>query len=269
MVLTDKPCEGKASFVIHADNVTVRNLTFTRIRVPDRNGAGIRVEGRNLTVENSRFINNQVGILAGGTLPSTITIRNCEFAQNGLSDMNGGTADLLIGRITRLRVEGSHLQDDKGSAAIASDALHTEMFDNRLESSGSPSQRYIVGVLGGGSLVMDGNTIALNPPGVASIATIVIAQDSDLSDGQVALRHTALINYTGQPAILLRNWGSATPVMAANVLQPGDVELSTEGATLHALKQAVHRTSAWLHALVADLRHMAAVMVRGLYKFIV
>jgi hypothetical protein len=266
VVLTDKPCEGKASFVIRGDSATVRNLTFTRIRVPDRNGAGIRAEGHGLTVENSRFIDNQVGILAGGAMPSTIIIRDCDFAQNGLADTDGSTADLLIGRIARLRMEGSRLQDNKGSAAITSDALSTELSGNRLESSGSGGQRYIVGAFGGGSLVMDDNTITLAATGVTRIAAVAVAQDSELPAGQVTLRHTALINDTGQPAILLRNWGAVTPVMTDNALQPGDIELSTSGATLHAIKQAMHRTGAWLHAIAADLRHMVAIVVRGLYQ---
>src|SRR5487761_2787938 len=61
-VLTDKACAGKALLVIDGNDVTVRNLTLTRIRVPDGNGAGIRAEGGNLTVDHVSFINNQDGI---------------------------------------------------------------------------------------------------------------------------------------------------------------------------------------------------------------
>src|SRR5258708_26983509 len=52
VVITDKACQGKALFVITGDDVSVRNLTFTRARVPDGNGAGIRAEGVNLRVEH-------------------------------------------------------------------------------------------------------------------------------------------------------------------------------------------------------------------------
>src|SRR5450432_1552718 len=40
VVITDKACAGKALFVIEGDDITVRNITFTRARVPDGNGAG-------------------------------------------------------------------------------------------------------------------------------------------------------------------------------------------------------------------------------------
>ena len=64
VVLTDRACAGKASFVIGGNDVTLRGLVFTRIRVPDGNGAGIRAEGRNLTIERCAFVNNQMAILA-------------------------------------------------------------------------------------------------------------------------------------------------------------------------------------------------------------
>ena len=74
VVLTDKPCQGKALLVIDGRNVTVRDLTLQRVRVPDHNGAGIRAEGGDLTIENTRFINNQNGLLAAGNQAATIRI---------------------------------------------------------------------------------------------------------------------------------------------------------------------------------------------------
>ena len=59
----DRACAGKAIWVIAGDDVTVENITFSGARVPDQNGAGIRAEGKNLTVRNSRFYDNENGIL--------------------------------------------------------------------------------------------------------------------------------------------------------------------------------------------------------------
>ena len=61
----DRACAGKAIWVIAGDDVVVDNVTFSGARVPDENGAGIRAEGRNLTVRNSRFYDNENGLLAG------------------------------------------------------------------------------------------------------------------------------------------------------------------------------------------------------------
>ena len=62
----------------NGQNVTVRNLTLTltRARVGEANGAGIRGEGGDLTIDNVAFINNQIGILVGGPPQAHIAIRN-------------------------------------------------------------------------------------------------------------------------------------------------------------------------------------------------
>src|SRR6185437_13040013 len=83
VVLTDKTCQGKAIFVTVGNDITIRNITFARARVPDGNGAGIRAEGNNLTIEKSRFINNENGILAADAPNSTIRIFDSEFTRNG------------------------------------------------------------------------------------------------------------------------------------------------------------------------------------------
>ncbi len=85
-VLANKSCAGKGIFIIQGNDTTVRNLTFAHAAVPDHNGAGIRVEGRNLTVEHSRFIDNENGILAGVIANSTIRIIDSEFRGNGKCD---------------------------------------------------------------------------------------------------------------------------------------------------------------------------------------
>jgi hypothetical protein len=75
IVITDKACNGKALFITTGADVTIRNLTLTRARVPDANGAGIRGEGEMLLVEGVRFINDQNGILSGFE-GSTIIVRD-------------------------------------------------------------------------------------------------------------------------------------------------------------------------------------------------
>ena len=60
-----KHAGGKAIWVIAGNDVTVENIEFSGARVPDRNGAGIRPEGQNLTVRNCRFYDCEDGILGG------------------------------------------------------------------------------------------------------------------------------------------------------------------------------------------------------------
>jgi hypothetical protein len=82
-VRTDKICQRKAIFVTASDGITIRNLDFTRARVPDKNGAGIRIERNDFTIEHSRFINNENGILTTEAPESMIRISDSELSRNG------------------------------------------------------------------------------------------------------------------------------------------------------------------------------------------
>jgi hypothetical protein len=55
---------GKALFVTDGNHITIRVLTLTRAHVPDGNGAGIRAEGGDLTVQNVHPPTTQDGLLA-------------------------------------------------------------------------------------------------------------------------------------------------------------------------------------------------------------
>src|SRR5205085_5432445 len=56
-------CEQKATLVLRGHAARVEGLLFTHMRVPDGNGAGIRIEQGNLTVSESMFEDGQCGIL--------------------------------------------------------------------------------------------------------------------------------------------------------------------------------------------------------------
>jgi hypothetical protein len=268
VVLTDKPCEGKASFVIRGSGITIRNLTFTRIRVPDRNGAGIRVEGGSVTIEHSRFVDDQIGVLVSDTPPDrpagTIVVRDCAFSGNGLPDRSDGTADLLVGRVALLRVEGSRFGEGRGGAEITSAALRTELVGDRIDGGDAMPPAYLVGALAGGSLVMEDTVLTLRAKGLPRIAAIAVARDGGLPPGTLALRRIELVNQTAVSAVLLRNWTGVTPELVGNVVGQGDVEASDSGALLHRVKHLAHQTIAWLRATAGQTRHVTATALRGL-----
>lgn len=81
-----KAAEQKAIWVIKGDSCIVYGIDFRDCVVPDRNGAGIRVEGTNIIVSHCAFRKNQDGILAGNNLNSTIRVEYSEFDQSGAGD---------------------------------------------------------------------------------------------------------------------------------------------------------------------------------------
>src|SRR6185437_1765609 len=73
LVATQSPPNGKAILTTDA-NVTLDNIAFSGCTVPDGNGAGIRYETGNLTLNNCYFHDNQNGILGGADPTGTVTI---------------------------------------------------------------------------------------------------------------------------------------------------------------------------------------------------
>jgi hypothetical protein len=70
--------EGKAALVIRGNDVTIEAIRCSEMHVPDRNGACIRAEGRNLTLRNVHFHDCDTGLLSGDQ-PGTIEIHDSRF----------------------------------------------------------------------------------------------------------------------------------------------------------------------------------------------
>ena len=95
-MLTDATCEGKAVLVARGDGLRVRNLVLARARVPDGNGAGIRLEGQGLTLDGVRFRNDEVGVLAGAGGAGSVVVRDCVF-EGGGTTAPGPSAAVVVG----------------------------------------------------------------------------------------------------------------------------------------------------------------------------
>ncbi len=96
----------KAIWVIGGNDYTIENIEFSGCKVPDKNGAGIRAEGRNLSISHCYFHDNENGILSGADTTSFINIEFSEFAYNGYGD--GYSHNLYIGNIGYLRFYGNY-----------------------------------------------------------------------------------------------------------------------------------------------------------------
>ncbi len=157
VVITDKACNGKALFITSGADVTIRNLTLTRARVPDANGAGIRGEGEMLLVEGVRFINDQNGILSGFE-GSTIIVRDSVFERNGTCEKSCSHG-IYVGHSKLLRVERSHFSDTRQGHSIKSRALRTEIISNTIIDGPDGTASYLIDIPNGGSVVVRDNTL--------------------------------------------------------------------------------------------------------------
>ncbi|MCX7380295.1 MAG: hypothetical protein NT133_02515 [Alphaproteobacteria bacterium] len=161
-IITDKTCGGKAILVTIGDNITVRNLTLSRARVADKNGAGIRAEGTTLTVEKVKFINNQNGILSGVRPDGVTIVRDSDFIRNGICDP-ACAHGMYIGISKLLRIENSRFSETRQGHHIKSRAARTEIIGTTITDGPNGTASYLIEIPNGGSFVLRDSTLDKGP----------------------------------------------------------------------------------------------------------
>lgn len=156
-----KDAEGKGIWVIKGDRVRVENVRFSGARVSDQNGAGIRAEGKDLTVRHCSFTENENGILAGERSDSTITVEHSLFVKNGAGD--GRSHNIYIGKIKRLKISFSTLREAVVGHNVKSRAAETLLEYNRIMDGKDGTASYQIDLPNGGFGFFIGNVIQQGP----------------------------------------------------------------------------------------------------------
>jgi len=230
VILTEKVCDDKAIFITRGHDITVRNIAFTAAHSSHHNGAGIRAEGANLTVEDGRFIANEDGILAGDNPISTITIKKSYFSGNG-NCIAACAHGIYVGHIALLHIENSQFLEQHAGHHIKSRAGRTEVINNTVQDGPNGSASYLVDLPNAGSAVISGNVFekgphsenrqtaisigaekakGLNPAGEIRIEDNVLSNDASITTAFVR-------NFTDSPILLRRNRfsGAVAPLVDA------------------------------------------------------
>jgi hypothetical protein len=237
VIITDKTCDGKALFVIAGNDITIRNVTFARARVPDGNGAGIRAEGVNLRIEHSRFLNNESGVLVNPSSSSIVTIRDSEFIGNGRCAAGRCAHALAVGVIALLHVENSKLTGTKAGHHIVSRAVRSELIGNEIADGADGTSSYLVDIPNGGSLAMTSNVLEKGPKSSNPATAIMLGDESPLAPNSTFdIFGNRFSNDTGGATILVRNWTGAEVKAEGNVLGTGTTVVSSDGYFLHRLR---------------------------------
>ncbi len=229
VVIRDRVCEDKAIFVTNGANITVRNITFAHARSSGKNGAGIRAMGENLTVEGSRFRDNENGILSGPSPRSRIVIRNSVFTGNGKCDPECAHG-IYIGAIDSLGVAGcTFLQQNEGHH-IKSRALHTEIVGNTIKDGPVGTASFAVDVPDGGSLILRRNVIEKGPRAENHIAAVSIGEESQRNaTSELIIERNTFINDFNGPTTFVRNGTSVSARLIGNTLTGAVTALSGRG----------------------------------------
>jgi hypothetical protein len=132
--------QGKAALVIRGNNTTIIGLECSQVKVPDGNGACIRMEGENLTLRNVHFHGNQMGILSGPK-SGRVVIEDSVIENNGIAGgalghnlyINGDALEVRRSRILSARNEGHEIKSRAAKTLIEDCVIASlDAVDSRL-----------------------------------------------------------------------------------------------------------------------------------------
>jgi hypothetical protein len=170
---------GKAIWVVQGNNTIIENIEFSNASVPDQNGAGIRIEGGNITLQNCFFHDNEDGILGGSGPNCNVVIENCEFSRNGFGD--GYSHNLYIGNAASLTFRFSYTHHAKIGHTLKSRALKNFILYNRIMDEATGTASYEIDLPNGGTSYIIGNLIQQGP--ATDNPTIICYGEEGLSNG--------------------------------------------------------------------------------------
>ncbi|WP_062120929.1 MULTISPECIES: right-handed parallel beta-helix repeat-containing protein [Sphingobium] len=152
VILDGVPCEDKAALVLRGRSSSVDGIIFQNLRVPDGNGAGIRLESGDLTVTNSLFRNSEEGILSGDAPGSSVTIDKSTFRHLGRCDRDLDCAHgIYIGRYGKLTVTRSRFDLGDGGHYLKTRTPRIIITDNSFDDSGGRLTNYMIDLSNGAS----------------------------------------------------------------------------------------------------------------------
>jgi hypothetical protein len=209
-----RAAEGKAIWVLRNGHFEIDGFDFVGTRVPSRNGAGIRFEHGKLVVRNSRFLDNQMGLLTGNDPQAELIIERCEFT--GPKDGDHWYHNLYVGRIARFEMTDSVSRDARVGHLVKSRARVNVVSGNRL-GDGAGTASYELEFPEGGIAIVRGNTIEQSPRTENPVVVSFGAEGYRWSRNELRMTGNTLVNRAGSDASFVRVApGDASASLSAN-----------------------------------------------------
>jgi hypothetical protein len=138
-------CEGKAALVLRGRSAEVSGLIFQNIRVPDFNGAGIRLERGDLTVAQSWFRDSQQGILTNDDPSGLLVVDRSTFTRLGTCEGPGGCAhSIYTGNYGQVRITRSRFEEGRGGHYVKSRAQRVDIASSSFDDANGKGTNYMI-----------------------------------------------------------------------------------------------------------------------------
>ncbi len=193
-VLDGTTCDGKAALVLNGRGAVVDGVVFQNMRVPDGNGAGIRLERGSLDILNSMFRNSEEGILTGDDPAASIRIDRSTFSGLGRCDRGLSCAhSIYVGNYGSLTVTRSRFERGAGGHYLKSRAARNTVTANSFDDSKGRQTNYMVDLCAGSVGSVTGNVFVQGKDKENHSAMVTVAAEQRLhrSAGLVVANNTA------------------------------------------------------------------------------
>ncbi|MBB5205798.1 hypothetical protein HNQ51_003125 [Inhella inkyongensis] len=203
--------EDKAILVLKGGHVRLEGLVFRGGRVPDQNGAAIRLERGRLSLVRCQLSGQEMGLLTSNQPDVELTIEDSEFGPAAERAGAGLHHLLYVGRIARLEVLRSHFHGGRDGHLIKSRARQSWLAHNRIEDDPEGRASYELDFPNGGEVTLLDNRIAQS--GQTRNLTLIAygAEGQAWPGGRLTLQGNVLVNGAAPWAPLVRLWSSRLP----------------------------------------------------------
>jgi len=219
--------QGKGIFVMAGRRQRIEGFEFMGATVPDRNGAGIRLEVGSLTLVDCSFRDNENGLLTANDESIELDIVDCDFGP--IAPREGKTHNLYVGAIKRLAVTGSYFHHGLHGHLLKSRAALNHILYNRLSDEIGGRASYELEFPNGGVAVVMGNLILQSSttenPHVISFGV----EGAKWPQQALYLVNNTLVDQLPSGGIWLRVTPPQAEVVLANNLLVGGAKLAAEG----------------------------------------
>jgi hypothetical protein len=217
-------CEEKATLVLRGHAARVEGLTFTHMRVPDGNGAGIRIEQGDLNVSESMFVDGQCGILSAEDRNSTITIDHSTFSRLGKHPDGNGAHSVYIGHYGRAVVTNSRFERGTGGHYLKIRAPSVEITGNSFDDSQGHDTNYMID-LSEGAVGRIADNSFVQGTGKENYGTFIAvhAEEGDNPSAGLIIEHNVawLVPGFAWTTAFVGDWSGEALVMRNNRLAAG------------------------------------------------
>lgn len=224
-VLDGTACEGKAALVLRGRGARVQGLVFANIRVPDMNGAGIRLEHGDLAVTQSWFRDSEQGILSGDDETARITIDKSTFTRLGTCEGAGGCAhSIYIGNYGGLTVTRSRFEAGRGGHYVKSRSPRIAITDSSFDDTGGKATNYMIDLPDGATGRIANNWFVQGRDKENYSAFIAVSAENrnHSSDGLVIENNDArFAPAVDRQSTFVADWSEGTLRIGKNALGPG------------------------------------------------